>query len=104
MDTPATMGLRGIWATVANVTAVVLICVLFVQQTQDQRQQAREDRDLYRSELRSLHDQSAKDLQMLHDDAASQRQAVQMLTTSVQSLADDVRAIKREKARPEKSP
>jgi hypothetical protein len=84
-----TMGLRGAWATVANLTAIALICVLFYQSEQESRRLAREDRELFRQEL-----------QRLHEDSRRHSEAIQLLTESVKLLAEDVRALKINRGKP----
>jgi hypothetical protein len=84
-----TMGLKGIWATLANLTAIALICVLFYQSEQESRRLAREDRALFRDELSRL-----------HDDSRRQADAIQALGEAVKTLAEDVRALKQTARKP----
>jgi hypothetical protein len=79
-----TMGLRGRWGSVANLTAVGLICVLFYQGQQEAYRQAREDRQMFREEMRQV-----------HEDSRRQGAAIESLTESVRTLVEEVRALKR---------
>ena len=94
-DTPTngngslSMGLRGIWATMANLTAIALICVLFYQSEQESRRLARDDRELFRQELSRL-----------HDDSRRQADAIKALGQAVKTLAEDVRALKQHAGKP----
>jgi hypothetical protein len=94
-DTPTngngslSMGLRGIWATIANLTAIALICVLFYQSEQESRRLARDDRTLFREELARL-----------HEDGRRQADAIETLGHAVKMLAEDVRALKQNMAKP----
>lgn len=48
------MGLRGVWAQVANMTAVVFVCVMFYFTHLASLEQAREERALFRGAVATL--------------------------------------------------
>lgn len=48
------MGLSGVWGQLANLSAVGLMCLLLYQSVQEQYRQARDDREMFRSELQRL--------------------------------------------------
>ena len=48
------MGLKGIFALVANCTAIGLICLMFYQDRHEAMKQAREDRQMFRDELKQI--------------------------------------------------
>jgi hypothetical protein len=70
------MGLKGIWATIANLTAVALVCLLFYQSQQEMYKQNREERQMFRDELRAF-----------HEDSNRQWEAQKSLTRSVEKLS-----------------
>lgn len=70
-----TMGLRGIWAQIANITAIGLICVVFYQDRHAALEAAKEDRQLFRESV-----------QELRRDSDRQWRAIQHLTQTVQGL------------------
>jgi len=48
-------GLRGvIWSNIGNMSAMAVICVVFIWQQQDSIQQSREDRTMFREEIKAL--------------------------------------------------
>lgn len=99
-----TMGLKGAAAAIANLTAVALICVMFYQSQLDLRAAAREDRNAYRDELRTMHTDAdrqwaaiAKSQAAIDDLTRLTREhqaATQALTNAVQALAVEVRELK----------
>jgi alkanesulfonate monooxygenase SsuD/methylene tetrahydromethanopterin reductase-like flavin-dependent oxidoreductase (luciferase family) len=81
---PPLLGLAGWLGQMANLTATGLICLMFYQGQQVQWQQAREDRVMYTQQL-----------EQLRADANRGRETLDSLTRSVESLADEVRELRR---------
>jgi septal ring factor EnvC (AmiA/AmiB activator) len=77
------MGLKGIWAQIANMTAVLLICLMFYQSQNAAIDSAREERVNFREELRLLHRDSARKADELHG-----------LTESIKKLTEQVESKK----------
>ena len=77
------LGLEGLWATVANFSAVVLVGVVFVVQSERMWRITLEDRAMFREESRA---QWAA--------AREGQQAISKLATAVEQLADEVKELK----------
>lgn len=60
------LGLKGVWAQMTNMTAVLLICLIFYQDRHAALDAAREDRQMFREELRGMHEDSQKQWQAIH--------------------------------------
>jgi hypothetical protein len=73
---PPSMGLFGMLAQVANMSAVTLICVMFYQQVGENSRMAREDREVFREAVGQL-----------RRDSDRQWSAIKRLTESVERLA-----------------
>jgi len=93
MDAPTTtnghvssMGLKGVWAAMANLSAVALVCVMFYQSQGEQMRLAREDRQMFRDEMRATREERTLD-----------RQALVQIVRSVESLTEEVQALKQGK-------
>ena len=75
----------GTWGPYANLTAVALICLMFYQGTRDMQQQAREDRQMFREELRALHADNQHQQKAIHELAL----AVRDMTAEVKRLREE---------------
>lgn len=80
---PPSLGLSGIWATIANFSAVVLLGVMFWVQSDRMHSMAQEDRAMCREESR---------LQWLA--VKEGQQAILRLTRSVEEISVEVRALR----------
>ena len=85
------MGLKGIWAQIANVAAVTLLCVMFYQDRHQGQDQAREDRALFRQTIKDQRDDSDRQWQALREDSARQWQAIRQLTSAIKHLTEPPR-------------
>lgn len=83
---PALLGLSGWVGQAANLTAVALVCVMFWQSQERLWEQVREDREMFAAQLDGL-----------RADATRGREALDSLSHSVESLASEVRELRREK-------
>jgi uncharacterized membrane protein len=70
------MGLKGIFSLIANCTAIGLICLMFYQDRHVTLQHGREDRQMFREELRE------------------QRQYVGRLSMAIENLSMEVRKLR----------
>jgi hypothetical protein len=77
------MGLSGKAFTVANMSAIGLLCLMFYQDRHEVADLAREDRVMFREELRTL-----------HADAKNAQGAILKIAASVESLAAEIKQIK----------
>jgi hypothetical protein len=92
-------GLSGVFGVLGNATAMLVVVVMFWQLQGDVREQAREERTLFRDELRRMAAKSEREWQALHSQQqiiAGLQGSVNDLAAMVKSLADEVRKIKRE--------
>lgn len=74
-----TMGLKGVVGIVANCTAIGLICLMFYQDRHTTMEQYKEDRTMFRDELRE------------------QRKAVNKLARVIEELTNEVKQRSKEK-------
>lgn len=74
------MGLKGVWANVANATAVGLVCMMFWVSFRSHLEQAREDRTIFREAIEKLSDNSDK-----------QWRAIRSLSGDVRRLSEEVK-------------
>lgn len=81
------LGLRGAWSTVANMTAVGLVCVMFVFLQRDAVQQAREDRQMFRE----VNSEQWKAIQANQQTLISLTKAIEELAVEVKTLSRDRR-------------
>ena len=72
------LGLNGLWLQICQGGAICLICVMFYQDRHESMAAAREDRNLFRQELKE------------------QRQALQKMADAVEQLTAEVGRLKRE--------
>ncbi len=86
-DLPS-LGLSGIWATVANFSAVVILCGVFILQNMEMMRVAAEDRAMCRAQNRE---------QWIA--VKEGQEAILRLTRSVEEIGVEVRAL-REKSQP----
>jgi hypothetical protein len=82
------MGLRGVWAQIANMTAVALICVLFYEDRHAALEAAREDRQLFHTAIKDLREDGKQLWNAVREDSRRQWEAIQRLTAAVKALAD----------------
>lgn len=80
------LGLRGISGIVANASAVAIIMILFWQQNQASQLQAREDRLMFREELKELRADSIRQWELIRKSS----DGVQELTSAVRQGSKDV--------------
>ncbi len=98
------MGLNGLSAAAANLTAVTLVCLMFYQLQSAALQMARDDRQMFRAELGRLHDDSQRkwesinanqrSLDEIADLVRADQKAVLELTAAVKTVAEEVKRIK----------
>lgn len=88
-DPKSTLGLgSGIWAKIANFTAVGVVLWMFLTDRHDALNMAREDRDAYRSAIEQLVSNTDKRWRDLRHDSERQWQAIRDLTEAVRKLAE----------------
>lgn len=75
--TVASMGLTGIIAQIANLSAVALICVMFFFERNESRNVAKEDRAMFRESILQLSNDSRVNGANLRQDSDRQWRAIQ---------------------------
>jgi hypothetical protein len=100
------LGLTGIGKIVANATAVAIVFILFWQSQQTLFSQAREDRTMFRDELKVMHDDSARKWEAINRNQQATtamtvgiqetRSATVDLTGAIKTLTEEVRKLKEE--------
>jgi hypothetical protein len=78
------LGLQGIWAQGANLTAVFLICFLFYQYQSAFLAQAREDRSIVREELNKMHEANQKQWQAIKENQGTLEQLLREVAVLAQ--------------------
>lgn len=81
------MGLDGVWKTVANLTAVGLISLLFYQLVRDMVVQIKEERTMFREELRVLREDNSREWEIIR----SSERAMKELTESIRNDREMIR-------------
>lgn len=81
------MGLEGAWKTVANLTAVGLISLLFYQLVRDMVVQIREERTMFREELGTLRQDNSRGWEVIR----STERAMKELTESIRNDREMIR-------------
>lgn len=92
------MGLRGVWATVGQMSAMGVLIVLFYLTWNAQLQQAHEDRALFREvtdrQWTAIRETQSQQLQLMHSVQENQ-QTLTSLTRAVQEMGVELREINR---------
>jgi flagellar biosynthesis component FlhA len=103
-------GLSGMPATLANITAVGLVMIMFWNLQKDSQTQARDDRQMFRDELAVMHADSQRKWEAINENqravinlsavmkttADGQQGAMTDLTTAIKTLTDETRKLKDE--------
>lgn len=74
------MGITGTWKTVTNVAAITLVCALFYMLVMNLSQDVKEERELFRQEMKLAREANTKEWEAIHENERS----VRALSDSVQ--------------------
>jgi len=76
------LGLTGVWKAAANLSAAAILAGSFLYLQHEMLSQAKEDRVLFREELRTLRSEATEDRKAMHQ----LNDAIRTLTTEVQKV------------------
>lgn len=88
------MGLTGIWKTMSNVAAVTLVCVLFYILVMNLSSNVKEERELFRQEMKLARDANTKEWDAIHASERATRELAEMVRKNqltVVQVMDQVR-------------
>ena len=86
---PGGMGLgSGVLARIANLSAILLICIMFYQDRHAALESSREDRALFRQAIDRIEQLGAKQNQEHQREMSEQARAIRDLAEQVKRLAD----------------